>query len=87
MLLSLQRDKLEDQFDELFKDASMDFKKRLEADLSEQLANENGSAGECDEEVVLEEYHSEDEGGKGDKEAESDEEGEEHITKVTSLSN
>ena len=83
-MLYLQRGKLDEQFDELFKDASLDFKKRLEADLSDSLANENSSRSEIDgqdDDVILAEYHSEDE-GLNEKAESEDEDEEEHITKV-----
>jgi hypothetical protein len=64
---------LDEQFDELFKDASLDFKMRLEADA---LTNENAE----EEEVVLDEYESDDELQKEDEE-----ETEEHITKVSEI--
>ena len=58
---------------------SYDFKKRLEADLT----NENSRLDVEDDDVILDEYHSEDEGlGKDVESTEDDEEEEEHTTKV-----
>lgn len=74
MIQYFQRDKLDEQFDELFKDASLDFKMKLEAD---SLTNEN--LDNMDEDVILAEYHSEDEAPSRSEDAEEDED---HITKV-----
>ncbi|ELU04301.1 hypothetical protein CAPTEDRAFT_175213 [Capitella teleta] len=60
----------------LFKDASLDFKMRLEAD---SLTNENGDAHE--DEVILEEYHSDDESLLQGRDEEDNVE-DEQITKI-----
>ncbi|XP_046569042.1 ATP-dependent DNA helicase DDX11-like [Haliotis rubra] len=70
-----KRDKLDDEFTELMRDASQELKEAFDAEIS-QVEND-GCHG--DEELVLADYHSDEE--DKEKEADQDEE-EEHVTKI-----
>ena len=74
-LCLLQTCSLDDQFNELFKDAAKELREQLESDLGE---------GHEDDDVIVAEYHSGDETKTAASSDEDEkEEEEEHVTKVT----
>ncbi len=86
MCVDFQREALEEQFDELFKDASEDVIQQMRADLDGTDGCDTGSGGDTEDDLVLEEYVSEDEnekGGQGRIHGEEEEEDDDdHVTKV-----
>ena len=87
-LSSSQREKLEDTFTDLFKDAPGELQAALSRDLEDgenRAGAERGADGGADDHIVLDEYLSEDEVTKGA--GESDEEDKEddntYVTKVS----
>lgn len=77
----MQRDKLEEQFDDLYKDISPEEKAKLFLNSeNEEKLNE-----EFDEEFLIPEYHSDEEKTKGESDSEPETEEEEDFTKVSAF--
>lgn len=70
---------LDDQFEELFKDASEELKKKFEFELT---TGESGDVEEADEDFVVAEYVSDDDSAEDGTKADKDESDEEHVTKI-----
>jgi len=71
---------LDDQFEELFKDASEELKKKFEFELA---SGDAGEVDEADDDFVVAEYVSDDESAEEKKKTTGEEDNsEEHVTKV-----
>ncbi|KAK3108683.1 hypothetical protein FSP39_013288 [Pinctada imbricata] len=77
-----KRSKLDEEFDDLMKGASIDIQQALKDELK-KLDDDESKNSENDDDLVLEEYNSDNEKPRGDNsDSENEDETEEHITKI-----
>lgn len=74
-----KRNSLDDQFEELFKDASEELKKKFEFELA---SGDTGEVDEADDDFVVAEYVSDDDSAEENKKAMVEDNKEEHVTKI-----